>query len=141
MSRVSDSLRQAVRTRAGYRCEYCQTSEWLAGQRFHLDHIIPLVEGGLTTEDNLCLACPMCNGSKLHRVDGIDPETGLYSSLFHPRRQVWAEHFKWSEDGLTVVGLTPSGRATVETLRLNHHLVLEARSVWVSVHRHPPKNL
>lgn len=75
----------------------------------------------------------------LRQVEGIDPETGLRGSLFHPRRQVWAEHFKWSEDGLSVVGLTPTGRATVETLRLNHHLALEARSVWVSVHRHPPK--
>ena len=80
----------------------------------------------------------MCNGSKLHRVEGIDPETGLRSSLFHPRRQGWAEHFKWSENGLTVVGLTPTGRATVETLRLNHQLARGAHSVWVSVHRHPP---
>jgi 5-methylcytosine-specific restriction endonuclease McrA len=107
MSRIPDALRILVRERAGYRCEYCQASEWLAGQRFYVDHIIPLAEGGISTEDNLCLACPMCNGSKLSRMDGIDPETGKRSSLFHPRRQAWAEHFMWSEDGLIALGLTP----------------------------------
>jgi hypothetical protein len=139
MSIIPDSLRVFVRVRAGYRCQYCQASEWLAGQRFHVDHIIPLAEGGLSAEDNLCLACPMCNGSKLSRMDGIDPETGERSSLFHPRRQAWAEHFRWSEDGLRALGLTPCGRATVDALRINHRLAQSARAVWVSADKHPPR--
>ena len=126
-----------VRARAGYRCEYCQASEWLTGQRFHIDHIIPVASGGGDEEDNLSLACPMCNGSKLHRTEGVDPDTGDRCRLFHPRLQLWADHFKWSEDGTIVVGTTPTGRATVQTLRLNRQLALDARSVWVSVHKHP----
>jgi hypothetical protein len=29
------------------------------------------------------------------------------------------EHFRWSADGLRIIGLTPVGRATVVTLRLS----------------------
>jgi hypothetical protein len=39
--------------------------------------------------------------------------------LFNPRVQRWSEHFRW--DGHRVVALTPTGRATVATLELNHH--------------------
>ncbi|WNZ24154.1 mitochondrial large ribosomal subunit protein uL30m [Leptolyngbya sp. NK1-12] len=31
----------------------------------------------------------------------------------------WSEHFAWSEDTTLIIGLTPIGRATVQTLRLN----------------------
>ncbi|HEX9974799.1 MAG TPA: HNH endonuclease, partial [bacterium] len=34
---------------------YCRSPEHLMGVIFEIDHIIPLVEGGATHEDNLCL--------------------------------------------------------------------------------------
>jgi len=37
--------------------------------------------------------------------------------LFHPRRDAWMEHFRW--DRAFVVGITPTGRATVAVLDLN----------------------
>src|SRR5262249_47721993 len=45
--------------------------------------------------------------------------TGQTMPLFHPRTQIWAEHFSWSQDGLRIVGLTPIGRATVAALHLD----------------------
>ncbi len=75
-TRISVPLRELVRQRAGHRCEYCQVSEWLSGQRCHIDHIIPLVEGGETSADNLCLACAACNGSKLDRTEAVDSQSG-----------------------------------------------------------------
>ena len=136
---ISAQLRELVRQRAAYRCEYCRSSEWLAGQRSHIDHIVPGSKGGETNADNLCLACAACNGSKLDRTQAIDPDTGKIEPLFNPRQQHWQEHFVWSEDGTQIIGLTPCGRVTVEALRLNRPLAVAARAVWVSVGRHPPQ--
>jgi hypothetical protein len=48
-------------------------------------------------------------------------------------------HFKWSDDGTEIIGLTASGRATVVALKLNNTFAIEARSNWVSAGWHPPK--
>lgn len=47
-----------------------------------------------------------------------DPNTGDEAPLFNPRTDRWAEHFTWNEDW-RIVGLTPTGRATVAALDLN----------------------
>ncbi len=137
-TRIPLHLRELVRQRAGNRCEYCQASEWLSGQLCHVDHVVPLAAGGATEAANLCLACAACNGSKLTRTDAADPLTGERVALFHPRQQQWSDHFAWSTDGTTIVGLTACGRATVEALQLNRALAVAARTLWVSIGRHPP---
>jgi 5-methylcytosine-specific restriction endonuclease McrA len=43
------------------RCAYCM--EPLTA-RAHVDHIIPLIQGGSNDPSNLCLACPTCNQGK-----------------------------------------------------------------------------
>lgn len=136
--KISKRLAQFVRKRADHRCEYCQASEWLTGQLCHIDHIIPIAKGGSHRADDLCLACPACNGSKLNRIGAIDPETGEFVALFHPRQQHWRDHFSWSSDGTHIVGVTPCGRATVNTLKLNRPLSVAVRAHWVSIQRHPP---
>lgn len=68
-----------------------------------------------------------------------DPETGENVSLFNPRKQRWHEHFVWSQDGVQVMGLTVYGRATVVLLKMNRPLAIAARTVWVSLNRHPPQ--
>lgn len=60
-------------------------------------------------------------------------------SLFHPHRQVWEEHFKWSEDGTELVGLTPIGRATIAALKMNCPQLIRVRRMWVKVGEHPPQ--
>ncbi len=72
-------------------------------------------------------------------VDHIMPEA-LGGRLFNPRTQVWPEHFAWSEEGDLIVGLTPTGRATVVALNLNRPSLVKARQLWVSVGWHPPKD-
>ena len=58
--------------------------------------------------------------------------------LFDPRRQTWSEHFEWSNNATLIVGLTPSGRATVVALHLNRPSLVLARREWVAVGWHPP---
>lgn len=104
----------------------------------HVEHIVPLAKGGSTIEENLWLACPLCNGHKGIQTHGVDPLTGATSSLFNPRSQVWEDHFQWGENGLVIVGKSSCGRATVAALQLNNDFLVRARRRWVMAGWHPP---
>ncbi len=103
-----------------------------------VDHIYPEAFGGVSDEKNLWLACRRCNEFKGIQVEGVDPDTNFEVPLFNPRLQKWAEHFRWAEDGLFIIGLTAVGRATVETLKMNNAFIIRSRKRWVSVGWHPP---
>ena len=136
--RIPPETQRLVRQRANERCEYCHTSERWQYVRFTVDHIAPLAQGGSDTPDNLALACFHCNRRKSDRLTALDPHSGEWVPLFNPRRDDWSEHFVWSSDGLFIVGLTPIGRATVETLALNRERVINIRAADRTVGRHPP---
>ena len=119
------SLAAAVRERAEDRCEYCRMSQSLQAATFHLEHIMPLAKGGASTAENLALACPSCNLRKSDRISATDPETHAFVALYHPREHRWSEHFAWR--ATTVVGLTPTGRATIAAFDLNHPRRLRIR--------------
>jgi hypothetical protein len=136
MSQIPARLRRVAVRRAGNRCEYCGLSQ--AGQEatFHIDHVVPLADGGPTVAGNLALACVSCSLSKEARRSAVDPATGRTVPLFHPRRQRWGAHFRW--DGVVVIGLTATGRATVAALRMNRPLILAIRHEEAERGRHPP---
>ena len=117
MSSWAEVVRQ-VRVRAGDRCEYCRMHQSLQGATFHVEHIVPSAHGGGSDLDNLAWACPACNLRKSDRLQALDPETNALVPLFSPRGQRWGEHFRW--EGHNVVGQTPTGRAAVFVLDLNH---------------------
>lgn len=58
-----DVIRQMYDDQQGL-CAYCESP--LFG-RYHIDHIVPLCNGGLHTWDNLAITCPECNQSKNSR--------------------------------------------------------------------------
>jgi hypothetical protein len=45
---MDKALDQAVRSRAGYMCEYCLMPQAASDLRFPLDHIVALQHGGAT---------------------------------------------------------------------------------------------
>ncbi|MCU0512539.1 MAG: HNH endonuclease [Anaerolineae bacterium] len=104
----------------------------------HIDHIVPLSAGGLTAEANLCLACALCNRSKHQHQEGIDPETGSEAPLFHPRRQVWKDHFAWDVDWVMIEPRSLTGRVTIARLKLNDTPYRLARPFWKQGGWHPP---
>ena len=136
MSRISLRLRRLVLTRAANRCEYCGLAQ--AGQEatFHIDHILPESAGGITEENSLALACVSCSLRKEARRAAVDPQTGRKVPLFHPRRQKWANHFRW--DSMRVVGISPTGRATADALQMNRPVMLAIREEEALRGRHPP---
>lgn len=103
-----------------------------------IDHIIPRSMGGNSDRANLAASCYRCNEFKGARTDAIDPVTEAPVSLFHPRQQIWTEHFAGTEEGRLITGLTPAGRATVNALKLNNEYVVESRRIWVAQNWHPP---
>jgi hypothetical protein len=131
-------LRRLVIARAHGCCEYCLSQMRYSTHSFAVEHIMPRTRGGKTIESNLALACQGCNEHKHVKVKARDPLTGKLAALFHPRRQHWAEHFIWSADALEILGLTPAGRATVVTLRLNRTEVINLRRILIAFNEHPP---
>lgn len=136
---VPSQLRLEVAEKSQNRCAYCLSQQDISGIKFTIDHIIPESLGGETEADNLCLACWDCNLAKQNRISAPDPETNEQVPIFHPNHQEWFDHFKWEANGLVVAGITATGRATVELLRLNRPILLRARERWIKVGWHPPK--
>lgn len=136
---ISKEVDRRVRVAAHNRCGYCLSPQRLVMARLEIEHIIPLSKQGSNDESNLWLACPLCNRYKGDKTTAIDPKTGKIVPLFNPRTQVWFEHFRWTEDGLRIVGRTQIGRATVAALHLSDDPdALEVRSYWVLAGWHPP---
>jgi len=132
-------IERRVRAAAQNRCGYCLSPQYLVMARLEIEHIVPLSHGGTNDEDNLWLACPICNGHKSDRVAELDPQSGQPAPLFNPRTQKWFEHFRWSDDGLRIIGLTPSGRATASARHLGDDPdAIAVRSYWVLAGLHPP---
>jgi hypothetical protein len=135
---IPASLRRRVLADARQQCAYCHSLTAITGAKPVIDHIVPEAAGGPAEFENLCLACHACNEFKRAQIESQDPVTGEVVPLFHPRRQRWNDHFRWSLDGTEIVGITPIGRAVVEALNMNHTLIVEARRRWVAVGWHPP---
>lgn len=140
MAYISVMVRQTVAARAGYCCEYCQSAERITSGPMHVEHILPTAKGGATTPDNLAYSCARCNLHKGMRTDFLDPVSRNATPLFNPRLQVWSEHFTWSDDKTRLLGLTPTGRATIMALQMNDPLIVMSRSLWVSLGIHPPQD-
>jgi hypothetical protein len=135
---VPADLRRRVRERYGNCCAHFRTAESLTVATFEIEHIVPRSAGGSTVLENLCLACPTCNRHKAHRTAAVDPDTLQEVPLYSPYQDVWTEHFVWSDDATTIVGLTATGRATIAALRMNRSQVIRVRKMWVSMGVHPP---
>jgi hypothetical protein len=103
-----------------------------------VEHIIPRVRGGESTADNLALSCQGCNNHKYDKIEGSDPAGGKVVPLYHPRRDRWRDHFVWSDDFTLLVGLSPTGRATIVAMRLNRETVVNLRRLLGRTGKHPP---
>ena len=95
--------------------------------------------GGKTVSENLALACQTCNNHKYTKTEAPDPVSGQVVSLFHPRQMTWQDHFAWDEDVTQMIGITPTGRATVVLLQTNRDGVINMRRVLAMMGYHPPE--
>lgn len=141
---MNEGIRNIVRQRAKYLCEYCHSPEKLSASRFTVDHLIPQSLGGTDNLENLALACRRCNERRYNFVAGIDPQSKQIEPLFQPRTHQWSEHFCWEKQGTLIKGITPIGRATCQRLDLNDDRypvtdsIQATRQLWVKAGWHPP---
>jgi len=134
---VAHDLEQRVRIRARGLCEYCQLPQATYRLPFQIDHIIARQHGGKTQLGNLALACPRCNRNKGPNLVGIDKKTHEIAKLYHPRRDRWADHFRWH--GPRLRGLTATGRATIRVLAINDSLAIALRRELILEGVFPPR--
>ena len=134
---VSESIREQVEKRALDCCEYCQTIMGSSTERFEMEHVIPLSKGGQSLLGNLALSCRGCNSFKHNKIEGFDSLTELFVPLFNPRKDVWKEHFAWDTNPFFLIGMTASGRATIETLKLNRPQLISVRTLLKKINLHP----
>jgi hypothetical protein len=129
-------LERLVWRRAQRTCEYCQLLQEYDELPFQIDHILARKHGGLTTAQNLALACFPCNNHKGPNIAGRDPLTERIVQLFHPRRQKWRQHFVW--DGPFLEGQTAIGRATIAVLEINLPHRVNLRQALIEENVFPP---
>jgi hypothetical protein len=97
MASVPGKIREHVRNRAAFRCEYCLIPErYHPLPRFHVEHIFSKKHGGRTELSNLALACPECNRKKGTIIGSRKRADGEFIRLFNPRQDDWAEHFEFN---------------------------------------------
>ncbi len=96
--KLTPQLKESVKIRANYCCEYCYSQEKFATQTFSFEHIYPLSKGGQTQLDNLALACQGCNNHKYNKTGGCshNSETILPSLVFN-RLSPKSRYFSSSE--------------------------------------------
>jgi hypothetical protein len=140
MSRRRPTARdkETVAQRARGCCEYCRCYAQYSPDPFSLEHIMPIARGGREDLSNLALSCQGCNNRKFTSVEGEDPATGERVSLFHPRRDRWGDHFAWNADFTLMVGVTSTGRTTIEKLQLNRIGIVNLRRLLLDTGLHPP---
>jgi hypothetical protein len=137
---IPDAVRARVRAQAGNRCGYRLARQEYVPWLLEIEHIVPVSKGGTDDEENLWLACRSCNLFKSDQTHARDPLTGRRMRLFNPRKQRWKRHFRWSENGLFIVGRTACGRATIVALNLNNLVAVTVRRNWIAAGWHPPED-
>jgi HNH endonuclease len=121
------ALRRQVEERAHNCCEYCLMPDFATFAAHEIDHIIAEKHGGRTESENLALSCTLCNKYKGSDLASIDPDTEKIVPLYHPRQNIWREHFQLS--GAEFMPLTAIGRVTIRLLQLNRLDRLEERQL------------
>jgi len=131
---IPTELRRLVANRAQGRGEYCLVHQDDTETSHHVDHLVAIKHGGATASHNLALACQLCNHYKGSDLTAIDPESGETTPLFNPRTQVWTEHFRLV--GAYIDGLSATGRATIQLLRMNDEARLIDRRALLEAGRY-----
>ena len=111
---ITDDIREHVRQRANFACEFCGVTETDAGGELTVDHYQPRAKGGDDSLENLLYCCARCNQYKLDYWP-TKPDDLL---LWNPRHEPASQHFLELDDG-TLHPLTAVGAFTLKRLRLN----------------------
>ncbi len=111
---LTAKMREQVRRRANFACEFCGVTETSVGGELTIDHFQPITRGGDDSPENLVYCCHRCNQYKLDYW-ASNPDEPL---LWKPRSEPATRHFFELDDG-TMHSITATGAFTIKRLRLN----------------------
>lgn len=111
---IDADLRNRVRERANFACEYCEVTETDTGSELTIDLFHPQAKGGTDDFDNLLSCCPRCNQYKLDYWPTQPDDVPIWN----PRRLPRIAQFVELADG-RLHPLTQMGAFTIRRLRLN----------------------
>jgi len=111
---MTEALREQIRQRAHFACEFCGVSETDTGGELTIDHFQPKAYGGSDSLENLLYCCARCNQYKMDYW----PTSPEHLPLWNPRFEPFANHFLELDDGV-LHPLTTIGAFTIKRLRLN----------------------
>jgi hypothetical protein len=130
---ISNQIREQVKVRAKYACEYCLLHERLSFFVHEIDHIISLKHGGDNDADNMAYSCSVCNRNKGSDIGSIFE--GVFFRFFNPRLDLWSSHF-YLEDGV-IHPTTPIGEVTVKILQINSFERIMERRAFTEAKLYP----
>ena len=133
---MEQSLVHQIWQRAKSKCEYCRMPQQYDLLTFQVDHLIARKHHGTDDLENLALACYACNNHKGPNLAGMDSETSAVVRLFHPRQDLWGDHFRWQD--AVLVGRTSIGRVTIDVLAINLPHRLRLRQMLILEGVFPP---
>ncbi len=85
MGQIPEAVRARVRAQANHQCGYCLSLQKYVLGVLEIEHIIPKAAGGTDEEENLWLACRLCNSYESIQTQAEDPVTHRQTKLFSPR--------------------------------------------------------
>jgi hypothetical protein len=100
-----------------------------------VEHIIAEKHDGPTAADNLAYACTFCNRAKGTDIGSIFALTGEYTRFYHPRSDLWRDHFVLR--GTRIEPLSAIGEVTARLLQFNHRDRLLERDALAAIGRYP----
>ncbi|MEH2061803.1 MAG: hypothetical protein V7K50_05920 [Nostoc sp.] len=65
------------------------------------------------------------------------PDSNTEVSFFHPRQDKWSEHFQVDNQSGKIIGITSSGKVTIEYLEMNSASQVVARQLWIRLSLFP----
>jgi len=119
---TNKALRDQIRQRAAFACEYCGVTETDTGGLLTIDHFQPRSKGGSDDSENLIYCCNRCNSFKYNYY----PTTNKDPSIWNPRQSLKNIHFFELTNG-HLKALTPVGKTGVDLLRFNRPALIKYR--------------
>jgi hypothetical protein len=140
MSNLSKKLDAEIRLEAKNRCGYCLGEQCYIFAPLEIDHLLPTALGGTDTEENLWLACRLCNSHK-----GIK-HTALTDLAERECRFLILENKTGNDisESKTELKLSAKPRPDVRAvfaLQMNNKIALMVRKNWLIAGWYPPKEI
>lgn len=119
---IDSKIKELVRQRADFKCEFCGVSEVDTAGKLTIDHYLPISKSGTDDFSNLVYCCVKCNNFKYN----YSPVLATDIPLFNPRTEEYKNHFISLQSGILQV-ITSIGRFTINRLKLNRKLLIQYR--------------